>query len=339
MAEERGPMRPPPTDPAYAARNKNPEEIADDIRHTRAEMSETIDAISARFEPQYLKEQVKDTVRETARDARTSMIDTIRENPVPTLIAGLSVGWLLFGGGRSSDRRSGYDRAYEQRRYGRGYRAGYGPDYARYGAQEYGRGYDAYATGAYAGGQYDESADADGHSLRDRAGDVAEGARERAHHLADEASDRAHEWADDARRYGRRTSNWLSDQLDANPLAVGAVALAAGALVGLAVPETDAENELMGEAADKVKRQARDVAEEKLDQAKQVAEATAEEAKEKAGEVASKAREEADKKGLTDKPDALSGFAGTGPSRGSAQGFGSETSRESTLGPAGSGKV
>ncbi len=123
MAEARDPLN--PADPAqtnpqgatseatehtgsYDARNKDPREIERDIDHTRAEMSETLDALGTRFQPDYIKEQAKDAIRSTARDAGTTMLDTIKENPVPAIIAGLSVGWLVAKGGESE--RDRYDR-------------------------------------------------------------------------------------------------------------------------------------------------------------------------------------------------------------------------------------
>lgn len=316
--------RAPATTGEYAARGKNPVEIERDIDHTRAEMSETLDAIGARFQPDYIKEQAKDAIRSTARDAGTTMLDTIKDNPVPAIIAGLSIGWLVAKGGESE--RDRYYRArYEDdyyRRYGRypEYRTGY-PPRGRY--ETYPTGYDR----SYAGG--------DDQSLKDRAGDVADEARHKAQqaktkasHAADQATGRAQEFADDARYYGRRAENWLERQMHESPLTMGAVALAAGALVGLAVPETRKEDEWMGRQSDRLKHQAKDAAEEKLDQAKRVAEATADEAQDKAKEVADEAKgeakdlaqtakQEAKKQDLDEPPSAMKtgGTTGTSPSK------------------------
>jgi ElaB/YqjD/DUF883 family membrane-anchored ribosome-binding protein len=270
----------------YAARGKSPVDIERDIDHTRAEMSETLDAIGARFQPDYIKEQAKDALRSTARDAGSTMLDTVRDNPVPAIIAGLSIGWLVAKGGESERDRYHRER-YEDdyyRRYGRypaprtRYRAGYRTGYDdRYGAYD-----------------YDEHERSSGdRSVTDRAGDKAAQAKDKAGDLADRATDRAQDFADDARHYGRRAENWLERQMNESPLAMGAVALAAGALVGLAVPETRKEDEWMGRPSDRLKHQAKQAAEEKLDQAKRVAEATAEEAKDKAKDVAEDAKDEA----------------------------------------------
>jgi chromatin segregation and condensation protein Rec8/ScpA/Scc1 (kleisin family) len=109
------------------------EEIRADIEHTRAEMTETINAIQERLSPQHLMEQAKDTVRdatigrveqmvsnvgdkigEVADQAQQTTSDVaeqaggvlrvIRENPVPAALAGLGLA-LLFMKGREGDQR------------------------------------------------------------------------------------------------------------------------------------------------------------------------------------------------------------------------------------------
>ena len=72
-------------------------EIRAGIEQTRSEMSETIDAIQDRLNPQHIKEQVKEQVREatigraeevmrnagdTLNEARYGLMETIRHNPI-----------------------------------------------------------------------------------------------------------------------------------------------------------------------------------------------------------------------------------------------------------------
>lgn len=314
MAEERDPLTAPDTGSASGAstpRAGDPNEIEKEIRETRAEMSETLDAIGARFQPDYIKEQAKDALRSTARDAGTTMLDTIKANPIPSLIAGLSIGWLIAKGGQPDGGR--YDRDYEEdyrRRYGRS------PDYRGYRSYGESYGYNRYNTG------YREQNADGGESLKDKATDAVGDAKHKVSDLANQAGDQFHEMGDDVQRYGRQATNWLEHQMDANPLAVGAVALAAGALVGLAVPGTQKEDELMGRASERLTEKAKDVAEEKLDQVKAVAKETADEAKEKAREVADTAKEEAKSQGLTSPGDAAKSgsTSGSTPSGGSVSG-------------------
>ena len=322
----------------YTAADKTPAEIEADIRRTRAEMDETFDALGTRLHPDYIKEQAKDAIRSTARDAGSSMIDTLRDNPVPSLIAALSVGWLIAKGGKD-DRDGAYGRSHDAGydQYGRPYYPS--PNAYRAGTYADPTARAAYA-GSYAGGTYDASAyGASGYgnsdpSLGDRASDAASTAKAKAgqaaggvQHAASDAADavsrEAHDLAQQAQRYGRQAENWLERQINQNPIGVGAAALAAGALVGLAVPGTDWENEQMGAKSAELKRKAQDVAGEKLDQAKQVASEVADEAEDKAKDLAdqakseakdlaSTAQDEADKKGLGDPPKVVSGSGSYG---------------------------
>ena len=319
-------MTDPRTAADYTAADKSPAEIEADIRRTRAEMDETFDALGDRLHPDYLKEQAKDAIRDTARDAGSSMLDTLRDNPVPSLIAALSVGWLIAKGGRD-------DRDFDYDRYGRPYRGRYRAGYYA----------DPTAEAAYAG-YYGADPDGD-RSLGDRASDAADSAKAGAQHAADRATDAAHDAADrvgdaaqhaaqEARYYGRRAQNWLERQMGRNPLGVGAAALAAGALVGLAVPGTDWEDEQMGEQRDRFMRQAEGVIDEKLGEAKRVASEVADaagakanelthEAKAEAEDLAGTAEEGADGGGLTDGPEPVGAEGGgtaapTSPSGGDA---------------------
>ncbi len=267
---------------------RDPAAIGRDIERTRAEMSETIDAIGARFQPEYIKEQAKEAIRDTARSAGTSMFDTIRDNPLPAAIAGMSIAWLFAhasSGDRRDDRRSGGDR-----RYGGDY--GGGPGYDRYGTYGPYDGGGSYGDGSGDASLRDRAGEAVG-DVRDRATDALGSAKDRASDFGDRATDEARHLQQQAEQTGHRAMTWLEDQMDRNPLGVGAVALAAGALVGLSLPTTDAEQNLFGAPAQQLKSRVEEAASETLDKAKEVASSVADEAKQKAGEVADAAKEKA----------------------------------------------
>jgi hypothetical protein len=80
-----------------------------EIERTRADMSETANAIQRRLSPENLKEQAKDRVREAtvsaAQEAGSGITDTIRENPVPWALTGIGLGWLLMNVRRQREQR------------------------------------------------------------------------------------------------------------------------------------------------------------------------------------------------------------------------------------------
>lgn len=223
-----------------------------EIERTRADMSETVDAIQERLSPQNIKEQAKDRVKEAtvgrARDAKSGIVETVRANPLPAALTGIGLGWLLM-----SARRQGA----AQPRY-RDYRPTneYAPAAREYPLDE---GYDG--DGGTSAGEALGRA-------RDKVGETATQAQDKAEDLGGQARDRAGRLGEQARRAG----GGFRRMLDENPLAVGAVAVGAGAAIGLAIPETSKEHEVMGEARDNVVEKAQEKAQEVQQSVQRVAE-------------------------------------------------------------------
>lgn len=134
-------------------------EIEADIEQTRAEMSETINAIQERLNPQHLAEQAKEAVYDatignaivTAKGFSFNMMETIKQNPLPAAIAVLSIGWLI----RKS---SGTDYNYYEEEHNRNPYSGrlHQPRYQAYnqGSQYNSQYYNDYDAGAYDAGAY-----------------------------------------------------------------------------------------------------------------------------------------------------------------------------------------
>lgn len=284
----------------------DPAEIRAEIEETRAEMTGTIDAIQERLSPSYLKEQVKEQVREqfheakaavrdatigkaedmarnaseTFSEARYGLMETIRQNPLPAAIAGIGLGWLWM------NRQSGAPRRYSRPTDMSYYREG----------QTYYPNQRGYVGGASYSGTAERDQGGVGqtlHRAQDAAGQTLHRAQETVGDFADRAQDtvsdlagRAQETVGSAVDQTRETAGYLADQaqeqaqrledrfqrlLHENPLAVGAVALAVGTAVGFALPQTERENQLMGEARDTLVERTTEVAQETFEKARQVA--------------------------------------------------------------------
>ena len=95
-------------------------EIRDNIADTRDRMGSTIDAIQEKFSPQNLMEQAKETARDatigraqemannvadTAGETGSTLMDTIRENPVPVALTAIGLGWLVVSTHREAANR------------------------------------------------------------------------------------------------------------------------------------------------------------------------------------------------------------------------------------------
>ncbi|MEO5859044.1 MAG: DUF3618 domain-containing protein [Pyrinomonadaceae bacterium] len=96
---------------------------------------------------------------------------------------------------------------------------------------------------------------------------IADAASSVYHHVEDAVSSTASKVADVAATGKEKYASYL----DENPMAVGAVAAAIGLAVGLALPLTDAENDLLGETAGSIKEHIQDAAKETVGAIKETA--------------------------------------------------------------------
>jgi len=246
-----------------------PAEIRENIEQTRAELDGTLGELQERLSPSNVKEQVRESVKETIQEtktalraatvgrvetmirdtgstlneARQSIWTTIRENPVPAALSAIGLTWLFLNRGGSEG-----GRRYASR--GR-YESGFEPD-------EYGRGYvEDRDLGSRAGSAVRQ--------VKERASDVVESAQQKAGELASTASETAERVVDRAQVQARRVEHVVSRWMDDNPVAFGAVALAAGTAIGLALPRTEKEDRLLGSARDTVVDRAQELASEAVD--------------------------------------------------------------------------
>jgi ElaB/YqjD/DUF883 family membrane-anchored ribosome-binding protein len=154
-----------------------------------------------------------------------------------------------------------------------------------------------------AGNVYDATSEA-AKSIYNKTGNAVSGAYDTAGKVGSQVIDTAQE-------LGHKAQNSYDYYIDENPLAVGALALAIGAAVGMSIPATKIESNLMGDARDNLMEQAgqkvgnlidtaQDTVKEKIDQVKTIADDTAqtavEETKKAADKTVQKAKDEAKKK-------------------------------------------
>jgi ElaB/YqjD/DUF883 family membrane-anchored ribosome-binding protein len=327
-----------------AGETEDPEQIRARMEQTRAEMTETIDAIQDRLNPRHIMEQAKDSVRDAtmgrvkdmvnrASDAASDLADqtaetagdvveSVKQNPIPAILVGAGVAWLLM---RRQDDSMNAPRAYNYQ--GRRLPAGRGETVIRRPSQSTSSGLMdtlrdnpvpaalaglglgwlfrssrqrssarpySYSQAAYGRPQTGTDWDRASQSVRtaDRArqgasemigeaggriSDAAEGVQDTVSHYASEAREKL----SDVGEWGQDVGEWSQNEIDRllrqNPLAIGAVAVAVGAAVGLAIPETRRENEWMGDARDSLVEQAQDAAQDAVEKVQRVARNVAEE--------------------------------------------------------------
>jgi ElaB/YqjD/DUF883 family membrane-anchored ribosome-binding protein len=260
------------------------EQIRADIEDTRAEMSQTINEIQERLSPEHLMGQVKETVREATIGKVERVMETISEatepareamgragtaiaetgrtvgnsmwrNPIPVALIGLGVGMLVM----RRYRGNGGD-GYERPRVTGGRRRSMmlDTDYEAAGEVRYGERYGS-QTGTQRGIQYG-STSGTLHNVKETASDLAHRSTEAVSNLTSKAKDTASD-------LGTR----CSELMRSNPLAMGAVAVAAGTAVGLMLPSTRFESEYIGEASAGLVDKAQEMARGAIDKVQEAA--------------------------------------------------------------------
>ena len=210
-------------------------------------------------------------------DRGNRFASVVRDNPVPIALTTIGIGWWMW------NRRSGS----RQVTYGSGYpaasfdstwdtRTGYGAAGAEAGTY---RRFDS-DRGVWVGGEEEGEGTSERvkHAVSDasdRARETVSSATDRARETMDDVSARTRQAASRAQRqigqYSRQAKSQLQYWMEENPLAVGAVAMAVGAAVGLALPETRREQELMGDARDRMVDNAKSMANTAVDRATEAA--------------------------------------------------------------------
>jgi hypothetical protein len=258
--------------------DEDTEQLRAEIEDTRAEMSQTINEIQERLSPENVMDQVKEKVREatvgkverlmssvgetigevteparevigragsTIKETGRSTADVIWRNPIPVALIGLGVGMLMM----RARRGNGYD--YD--------------DMSRSGSRLRQRSltgqtdYESGRTRSDVGQTYDTTTGTL-NQVKHTASDLAHRSTDALNDLGTRAKDTA-----------TTLSNRFGQVLRENPLAVGAVAVAAGTAVGLVLPSTRLENEYIGETSEKFVDKAQEVAREAIDKVQSAA--------------------------------------------------------------------
>jgi len=234
------------------------------------------------------------------------LIDSVKQNPVPAALAGLSIGYMMMQGQGQQQAGSGYQ-SYS-------YPVGNAAQSTRQGSESL-----TNKVGNLAGGVGDKVGDiASGAgdvagNVASTAGDVvgnvasgvggavgtvaggaagavgtvAGGVGDVVGNVASGAGDVVGNVAEGVGYQAERVTNGLERLFNDKPLVVGAMAVGVGAFIGLMLPETQQERQLLGEARDQLVGKVQDVASQTMDKVGQVAD-----------EVQSTVKREAEDKGL-----------------------------------------
>jgi ElaB/YqjD/DUF883 family membrane-anchored ribosome-binding protein len=219
---------------------RRPEQILTDIHRTRDELEKTLTAIEHRLTPGQLVDQGIDYLRQSgANEFVQNLGGAAKQNPLPVALVGIGLAWLMALG--------------------------------RQPAQSYG----SPASGA----RLQEGMS----SARDKASGAMQSAsetlwstKERISGTVSSMRERASDVTGTARQQWERARDGLDHLVHEQPLALGAIGLAIGAILGAAAPRTREEERLMGEASRRLNEKARQMGSQQLEKAEQTVKQVAE---------------------------------------------------------------
>ncbi|MFN8441883.1 MAG: DUF3618 domain-containing protein [Caldilineaceae bacterium] len=307
----------------------NADSIRSEIEATRNRMSSRLDQIQDQFQPENVKQQAQDFIQSAVTDGvatvkqavneyvqqinwpqvRNGLLDTARSNPIPTALIGFGVGWIIVNStrNRSSSRSFAFpSRDTEPYQHGLGWREET-PQMEAPGSAA--RRFAENQDRSYKAGSYDRSNEESGSltsNLKKGVSDAANQVRESASQVKETVSDQAGQWVgqvqDTVNRVGENVSEWQEETfsdvttqaqrtLEENPLLFGAVALAVGAGLGLLLPATRYENQVVGELRDQAVQKAEGLVEDVKERAKTVVDEVQPELEKTAANVVQKVKD------------------------------------------------
>jgi len=239
------------------ATNRSPSDLEREGEQIRADLDRTLDEIEQKLSPGELLDRSVDFLRDNGSEFIREAGETVRNNPIPVLLTAAGLIWLTTSiATRHRSRASGYDESEEFSRY-----RGGSEDLGEYGHNDGG--------------------------IRSKVDEARERVSSAAHRVSDRVTGTAQDVAERARgRFSStmhsmrdRTEGVRSDFMDLvqrQPIALGALALAAGALIGAALPISQYENRLVGPARDRTLARAKELGQREYENLKEAVSSTME---------------------------------------------------------------
>ncbi|MEP6924503.1 MAG: DUF3618 domain-containing protein [Pyrinomonadaceae bacterium] len=291
--------------------NAEPDEIKAQIEQIRTNMSETINAIQDKLSVSNLVESAKDEVGEqisgayesakdaifgatagkmgslmakmrknidnfsedygpAISDAGRMAVQTAKSNPIPIALIGIGLGMWLINSRNKSHRVKSY-------RYTDDFDDEADYDYSDTELQNFvpsdrqSTVKKAYSKVSDVAGQASEAVTNAASTAYSGVTSAASSAYSGVGSVAEKAYDQVGNLGTGAKQAASWTQETYSQQIEENPLAVGAAAFVIGAIVGLSLPSTEFEGQYLGETRNNLVQKAQDAAGGLISQAQQVA--------------------------------------------------------------------
>jgi len=274
--------------------SKNPNELEREIDQQREHIEDLVGALESRLSPGQLFDQALAYSKGHGGEFAQNLGNTLKANPVPAVLTSVGLLWLALWQNRS-------------------------PAPAATGSplkDKLAGSLDSVTQGA---GQTRDSLNRGSHDARDKVADlgdrVSTKAAQTGERLADTAAQTKDALADQAQHLKGSFETLLREQ----PLVVGALGIALGALLGAALPRTETEDRALGKHSDKLTAKAKELASNGYEQVKAAGRDVADGARQASQEGGSQAKAGAAPSNLGNDPDAgvesMAGSPTTGAGR------------------------
>lgn len=230
--------------------NKSSQDYEKDIERTREDIDETLSSLEDKLSPQQIWNRAVDDWSGGVKDFSGNFGRTLRDNPIPAVLMGVSLLWLMADPGG------------EKRPYTR----------ASSSSSDESLG-DKYHRVKSTASQKMKDVEGSVHDSYTGIKETVGGALDSARSKVSGTSERVSERYDDLRRrgsYGKRRARSQASNLVGNPWFLLAAGLAIGSIAALSAPVTDKEEQLMEEKGEDLIEKAKQAGREKFEQGKEV---------------------------------------------------------------------
>ena len=245
--------------------HKPPEQLEREADSARHAVEGTLAELEERLSPGQLLDRVMDVVKRHGGEFGDNLLTQVRNNPLPTIIAGVGVAWLMTASKRPPSR------AYPH------FGDNYGSDDRSGTADRFSSAFESARDTASSTAESAKSAATDAMDATTRA---ARGTADAAERTAHRAADMTRQTADRVARASRASAHSVTDGYSylyrEQPLVLGAIAVAAGAALGALLPSTRSEDSVLGETSDEVKARLQSEAESRVGELREAAGETVE---------------------------------------------------------------
>lgn len=208
---------------------KDPSTLEREIDQQRAEIGNIVHALESKLSPGQMIDTALGYAKGGGGEFLHNLTDTVKANPVPTLLTSIGLVWLMAG----QNRRPDYSASTST-----------GPSMTD-------------KLAAKAAGVKQQ-----GTGIKDKAAQMSHDASSSLDNARHRVSDSSRHAAQSLRHTADRARGGFTQLLNEQPLALGAMGIALGALLAASVPPTRREDELMGQQSDELTGKIKDKARE-----------------------------------------------------------------------------